>query len=110
LHAGGFYSDVVRRVVGESIFAWGLAISIGMMVDATVVMVENIYRHLEEHYEKSVREAILVAAQEIGRPIFFAILVIIAGVFAGLYAAGKSRGSCLNHLLTRSPSRWSVRK
>jgi cobalt-zinc-cadmium resistance protein CzcA len=56
----------------------GLAISIGMMVDATVVMVENIYRHLEEHQEKSVREAILVAAQEIGRPIFFAILVIIA--------------------------------
>lgn len=56
----------------------GLAISIGMMVDATVVMVENIYRHLEEHHERSVREAILVAAQEIGRPIFFAILIIIA--------------------------------
>lgn len=56
----------------------GLAISIGMMVDATVVMVENIYRHLEEHHETSVREAILVAAQEIGRPIFFAILIIIA--------------------------------
>jgi cobalt-zinc-cadmium resistance protein CzcA len=56
----------------------GLAISIGMMVDATVVMVENIYRHLEEHREHSVREAILVAAQEIGRPLFFAILIIIA--------------------------------
>jgi cobalt-zinc-cadmium resistance protein CzcA len=56
----------------------GLAISIGMMVDATVVMVENIYRHLEEHREHSVREAILVAAQEIGRPMFFAILIIIA--------------------------------
>src|SRR5262249_8999663 len=52
----------------------GLAISIGMMVDATVVMVENIYRHLEEHRERSIREAILVAAQEIGRPMFFAIL------------------------------------
>src|SRR5882724_1297736 len=56
----------------------GLAISIGMMVDATVVMVENIYRHLEEHREHSFREAILVAAQEIGRPMFFAILIIIA--------------------------------
>src|SRR3989475_3584751 len=56
----------------------GLAISIGMMVDASVVMVENIYRHLEEHRERSTREAILVAAQEIGRPMFFAILIIIA--------------------------------
>src|SRR5438552_278768 len=56
----------------------GLAISIGMMVDATVVMVENIYRHLEEHREHSTRAAILVAAQEIGRPMFFAILIIIA--------------------------------
>jgi cobalt-zinc-cadmium resistance protein CzcA len=56
----------------------GLAISIGMMVDATVVMVENIYRHLEEHREHSLRETILVAAQEIGRPMFFAILIIIA--------------------------------
>lgn len=56
----------------------GLAISIGMMVDATVVMVENIFRHLEEHREHSTREAILVAAQEIGRPMFFAILIVIA--------------------------------
>src|SRR5690349_21374880 len=56
----------------------GLAFSIGMMVDATVVMFVNIYRHLEEHREHSTREAILVAAQEIGRPMFFAILIIIA--------------------------------
>jgi len=56
----------------------GLAISIGMMVDATVVMVENVYRHLEEHREHSMQGAILVAAQEIGRPMFFAILIVIA--------------------------------
>src|SRR5439155_23127183 len=56
----------------------GLAISIGMMVDATVVMVENIYRHIEEHHEHSIRETILAAAQEIGRPMFFAILIVIA--------------------------------
>src|SRR5437667_12352010 len=56
----------------------GLAISIGMMLDATVVMVEITYRHLEEHREHSTRAAILVAAQEIGRQMFFAILIIIA--------------------------------
>jgi len=75
----------------------GLAISIGMMVDATVVMVENIYRHLEEHREHSMREAILVAAQEIGRPMFFAILIIIA-VFLPVFALQGIEGKLFKPL------------
>lgn len=75
----------------------GLAISIGMMVDATVVMVENIYRHLEEHREHSMREAILVAAQEIGRPMFFAILIII-GVFLPVFTLQGIEGKLFKPL------------
>jgi cobalt-zinc-cadmium resistance protein CzcA len=75
----------------------GLAISIGMMVDATVVMVENIYRHLEEHREHSTREAILVAAQEIGRPMFFAILIIIA-VFLPVFSLQGIEGKLFKPL------------
>jgi heavy metal efflux system protein len=75
----------------------GLAISIGMMVDATVVMVENIYRHLEEHREHSMRETILVAAQEIGRPMFFAILVIIA-VFLPIFTLQGIEGKLFKPL------------
>src|SRR6476619_640060 len=75
----------------------GLAISIGMMVDATVVMVENIYRHLEEHREHSTREAILVAAQEIGRPMFFAILIIIA-VFLPVFTLQSIEGKLFKPL------------
>ena len=75
----------------------GLAISIGMMVDATVVMVENIYRHLEEHREHSMREAILVAAQEIGRPMFFAILIIIA-VFLPVFSLQGIEGKLFKPL------------
>src|SRR3954454_8467030 len=75
----------------------GLAISIGMMVDATVVMVENIYRHLEEHREHSMREAILVAAQEIGRPMFFAILIIIA-VFLPIFTLEGIEGKLFKPL------------
>src|SRR4051794_8396882 len=75
----------------------GLAISIGMMVDATVVMVENIYRHLEEHREHSMREAILVAAQEIGRPMFFAILIVIA-VFMPVFALQGIEGKLFKPL------------
>src|SRR5437870_12208063 len=56
----------------------GLAISIGMIVDASMVNVANIYRHLGELREHSSRKAILVAAQEIARLMFFAILIIIA--------------------------------
>jgi cobalt-zinc-cadmium resistance protein CzcA len=77
----------------------GLAISIGMMVDATVVMVENIYRHLEEHREHSTRAAILTAAQEIGRPMFFAILIIIAVFLPSLRCKG-SKETC--------SSRWRM--
>ena len=75
----------------------GLAISIGMMVDATVVMVENIYRHLEEHREHSTRAAILAAAQEIGRPIFFAILIIIA-VFLPVFTLQAIEGKLFKPL------------
>src|SRR3982751_2779857 len=75
----------------------GLAISIGMMVDATVVMVENIYRHLEEHREHSTREAMLVAAQEIGRPMSFAILIIIA-VFVPVFTLQGIEGKLFKPL------------
>lgn len=58
----------------------GLAIGIGMMVDGGVVMVENIYRHLSEAREdnhESVLHVVLRAAQEMGKPIVFAIGIII---------------------------------
>lgn len=64
----------------------GLAIGIGMMVDGSVVMVENIYRHLTEKKEGNpdVVHTILVAAKEVGRPIVFAISIIII-VFLPLF-------------------------
>ncbi|MCL5773556.1 MAG: CusA/CzcA family heavy metal efflux RND transporter [Firmicutes bacterium] len=58
----------------------GIALSIGMMVDATVMITENVYRHMleEEHKNLSHAEIIAIGASEILRPTFFAILVIIA--------------------------------
>lgn len=58
----------------------GLAIGIGMMVDGGVVMVENIYRHLAEapkENSESVIHIVSIAAQEMGKPIVFAIGIII---------------------------------
>ena len=58
----------------------GLAISIGMMIDASIVITENIYRNVTEdlHTHESFDHAILRGAQQIGRPVFFAILIVIA--------------------------------
>ena len=72
----------------------GLAIGIGMMVDGGVVMVENAYRHLSEGkqataehptaFHESRGHQMLRAAREVGRPIVFAIVIIIL-VFLPLF-------------------------
>lgn len=58
----------------------GLAISIGMMIDATIVLVENVYRNVSEdrHTGESLDAAVLRGSHEVGRPVFFAILIVIA--------------------------------
>ncbi|MFC1683257.1 efflux RND transporter permease subunit [Candidatus Zixiibacteriota bacterium] len=64
----------------------GIAIGIGMLCDGSIVMVENIYRHLSDPANKN-RErfaVILDAAHEVGRPIVFAIAIIII-VFLPLF-------------------------
>jgi cobalt-zinc-cadmium resistance protein CzcA len=64
----------------------GLAIGIGMMVDGAVVVVENIYRLLEERSGEQITRSRLVseAAREVGRPVVFAISIIII-VFLPLF-------------------------
>src|SRR5206468_10775462 len=58
----------------------GIAVAIGAMVDASIIMVENVHKKLEA-WEAGGREgpreaANVHALQEVGRPIFFALLVI----------------------------------
>ncbi|MFA9460274.1 efflux RND transporter permease subunit [Thiohalorhabdus sp. Cl-TMA] len=64
----------------------GLAIGIGMMVDGSVVMMENIFRHLEQRKGEEVPMLRLAgeAAREVGRPIAFGISIIII-VFLPLF-------------------------
>lgn len=64
----------------------GLAIGIGMMVDGSLVMVENIMRHLAEPHGRgqSLSRRVLQAAEEVGQPIFFAVLIIVV-VFLPLF-------------------------
>jgi cobalt-zinc-cadmium resistance protein CzcA len=64
----------------------GLAIGIGMMVDGSIVMVENIMRHFAEPGRDghTASRRVLRAAREVGQPVFFAVLIIIV-VFLPLF-------------------------
>jgi Cu(I)/Ag(I) efflux system membrane protein CusA/SilA len=66
----------------------GLALAIGVLVDASIVMVENGYRHLSERQNeaqktgKSITEPerqqiLLHAAKQVGRPLFFSLIIIV---------------------------------
>jgi Cu(I)/Ag(I) efflux system membrane protein CusA/SilA len=63
----------------------GIAIAIGVLVDAGIVMTENVIRHCELEEEKlrrrltgpEVFQLTLASCQQIGRPMFFSILVVV---------------------------------
>ena len=62
------------------------AIDLGIIVDGTVIMVENIFRHLAHHAARHPNDAsrgdrlhrILAAAVEVDKPIFFSVVITIA--------------------------------
>ncbi len=55
----------------------GIAVAIGAMVDASIILVENIHKRLEEHEDDPDRLSVVIRAmQEVGPSIFFSLLVI----------------------------------
>ncbi len=76
----------------------GLAIAIGMMVDGTIVMVENIDRVLREADPDERRTHVIArACSEVGRPIIFAISIIII-VFLPLFTLQGVEGKTFRPL------------
>ena len=65
----------------------GIAVAIGMLVDGSVVVVENIYQKLQqrEPEHSSISELVVQAAQEVAKPVFFATLIILV-VFTPLFS------------------------
>ena len=76
----------------------GIALAIGVLVDASIVMVENAYRHLSEPradgsmvpYEDQPRVAV-AAAKQVGRAIFFSLAIIIVS-FAPVFLLEAQEG------------------
>src|SRR5262245_38395552 len=74
----------------------GLTISIGVLVDSSVVMTENVMHHLHRKYGDTpargdLRAAVLPACQMVGRPAFFAVLVMLVS-FLPVFALSEIDG------------------
>ncbi len=72
-----YYLDVNSNIMSLG----GLALAIGVLVDASIVMVENAYRHVSEPDEPVAYEdqprMIIGAARQVARAIFFSLTIII---------------------------------
>ena len=76
----------------------GIAIAIGALVDGAIIMVENAHKHIErikkekgEVTEKERIEAILKASKQVGKPVFFALLIIVVS-FLPVFALSGQEG------------------
>ncbi len=96
-----FFAFILMKVFGISanlMSLGGLAIAIGMMVDGTIVMVENVDRLLREADPSEPRIRVVArACTEVGRPILFAISIIII-VFLPLFTLQGVEGKTFKPL------------
>ncbi len=83
----------------------GIAIAIGVLVDAAIVLTENVLRHAEEAERKKgsrlnsaeTFEVVLAASTQVGRPIFFAMAIIILA-FVPVFALSGQEGKMFHPL------------
>ncbi len=76
----------------------GLAIAIGMIVDANIVVAENIFRHISEKKEEdNLFETCVRAITEVTKPVSFAIMIIVL-VFVPLFTLQAQEGKMFKPL------------
>ena len=80
LPVGVLIAFIAMRLLGMNsniMSLGGIAIAIGAMVDAAIVMIENAHKHLERLKEGESRiEAMIAACKEVGPALFFSLLII----------------------------------
>jgi len=87
-------SGLLLRIAGIGINTMtlgGLAIAVGLLVDSSIIVVENVIHRLSQHREGDRKAHALAAAVEVGRPIAFATLIVCA-VFVPLFAMSGIEG------------------
>ena len=77
----------------------GIAIAIGAMVDATIVMIENFHKHMEDETVTSANrwEIVTKTAVEVGPPLFFSLLIITLS-FVPIFALEAQEGRLFHPL------------
>ncbi len=87
--------------IGSNIMSLGgIAIAIGAMVDATIVMVENAHKHLQNKKDITNEERIKIiveSSKQVGRPIFFALVLVIIS-FLPIFALTGQEGKLFTPL------------
>ncbi len=81
----------IGQVTANLMSLGGLAIAVGMVVDGSIVVAENIVRHLRERPSEDRLEVIIGATREVSRPIVFSILIIVL-VFVPLFTLQGMEG------------------
>ena len=80
----------------------GIAIAIGVLVDAGVIMVENCYRHLSELSEEERKEkrleVIISSSKQVGRAVFFSLAIIVLS-FVPLFLLEGQEGKLFHPLV-----------
>ena len=79
LPVGLLMSFIAMRYMGVSaniMSLGGIAIAVGVMVDASVVMVENLHKHKERDTGRSHLELVIASSKEVGPALFFSLLIV----------------------------------
>ena len=68
----------------------GIAIAIGAMIDAAIVMIENVHKHIERDEGKDRWQFIIDASKEVGPPLFYSLLIITVSFVPVFTLTGQS--------------------
>lgn len=91
---GAFIVMSYQGITANIMSLGGIAIAIGAMVDASIVMVENAHRKLSDMGEEATpaerRAALLLSAKEVGPGLFFSLLIITVSFLPVFALTGQS--------------------
>ncbi len=100
LPVGILMAFIIMRMMGLNaniMSLGGIAIAIGVMVDASIVLVENMHKHKERDHGLSQAELVITAAQEVGPALFFSLLIVTVS-FLPVFSLEQQEGRLFSPL------------